>query len=107
MKKTILLSIFALIGISMQVQSRNIYFRMSTNTTDWSYIAADTAHIVVDYTDGNSFNTLVNSYRANDTILVAKGVYTIDAPIALKAGLKLYGGFDGTNSSPSLVQKVI
>ena len=99
MKKTILLSIFAIVGITLQVQSRNIYFRMSTNTTDWSYIAADTAHIVVDYIDGNSFNTLLNTYRANDTILVSKGTYTIDAGIALKTGQKLYGGFDGTSSS--------
>ena len=68
MKKTILLSIFALVGFFMQVQSRNIYFRMSTNTTDWSYIAADTAHIVVDYIDGNSFNTLLNSLDVSEEV---------------------------------------
>jgi len=74
---------------------------MSTNTTDWTNITADATHVIVDYSDGNSFNTLINAYLATDTIWVAKGTYTIDLAIALKADQKMYGGFDGTEISPS------
>jgi len=101
MKKTILLLIITLFSVNSLVQAKNYYIRMATNTSDWSKITADTAHIIVDYMDGDSFNAIINAYLATDTVWVAKGTYTIDNTIALKASQKLFGGFDGTESSLS------
>jgi hypothetical protein len=99
MKKTILLLIITLFSVSTLVQAKNYYIRMATNSSDWSNITADTAHIIVDYMDGDSFNAIINAYLATDTVWVAKGTYTIDKTIALKASQKLFGGFAGTESS--------
>jgi len=99
MKKTILLSFFALFSVCAQVFSMNYYIRMSTNTTDWSHITADATHVIVDYTDGDNLSLLINAYLSNDTIWIAKGTYTIDTSISLKSDQKLYGGFNGNESS--------
>jgi len=99
MRKKILLSTITLFSMCTQIFSVNYYIRISTNTSDWSSITADGTHVKVDYTDGDNLSLLVNAYLATDTIWVAKGIYTIDTAIALKADQKMYGGFEGTESS--------
>ncbi len=102
MKKTILLTVLTLLSVFTFVQAKNIFIRMASNTTDWSNVTVDANNVILDYTQGTSFNTFVNdTVEIGDIAWVAKGTYTVLGQITMKTGCSLIGGFNGTETSLS------
>ncbi|MBW7866717.1 MAG: hypothetical protein H3C31_00160, partial [Brumimicrobium sp.] len=92
MKKQLLIFIFFLMGMGMSLAQQTIYVNAgatgANNGTSW----ADA------YTD---FQTAINNASSDDAVWVAAGTYqptNSGEYFSMKEGVKIYGGFDGTET---------
>lgn len=107
MKKHLLASLMMAVACSNQLDAKNVYVKLSSDTEAWSHIVQDADHIVVEVSDGK-FNGILSNIAARDIVWVAKGIYQVTGSINLnetRAGVQLYGGFAGNETA--LEQRVL
>ncbi|WP_455585127.1 choice-of-anchor Q domain-containing protein [Bacteroides sp.] len=92
---------FVLLAIAMpfcnQVQAKNVYVKLSSDTEAWQHVVQDDNNVVVTISDGK-FNGILANILADDIVWVAKGEYQLTGSVNVngdRAGAKIYGGFNG------------
>ncbi len=86
--------------ITAQVSAKQIYVRLSSDSQAWSAVTQDADNIVVVLAGSNlSTDAFWSTLVSGDVIWVAKGVYNSTAAIVMPAGVTMYGGFYGDETS--------
>lgn len=113
MKKfTIVFAIFCIPFFAMQLNARSVYVKLASDAVAWSNITSDgIKNVVITLPAGSTdfVGNVLTSLQHGDTVLVAKGTYSIVSKLALiddtngniYGGIPLYGGFIGTETSAS------
>ncbi len=107
MKKHLVASLIIAMACSNQLEAKNVYVKLSSDTEAWSHIVQDADNVVVEVTDGK-FNGILGNIATQDRVWVAKGVYQVTGSINLnegRAGVHIYGGFNGNETS--LEQRIL
>ena len=74
MKKHLLASLMIAMACSNQLDAKNVYVKLSSDTEAWSHITQDENNVVVEITDGK-FNGILSNIATKDRVWVAKGIY--------------------------------
>ena len=96
--KKLLLTIIAICLLTISAQATKYY--LYTGSDPWGTRADGTKVSVA----AGTIHTVLNGYAASDVVWIANGTYattTSPATIALKAGMEVYGGFYGNETSLS------
>lgn len=107
MKKHLLASLMIAMACSNQLDAKNVYVKLSSDTEAWSHITQDENNVVVEITDGK-FNGILSNIATKDRVWVAKGIYQVTGSINLnedRAGVQIYGGFKGNETA--LEQRIL
>ena len=82
MKKHLLASLMIAMACSNQLDAKNVYVKLSSDTEAWSHITQDENNVVVEITDGK-FNGILSNIATKDRVWVAKGIYQVTGSINL------------------------
>lgn len=108
MKKTCyLFCVIVLLSFTaLQLNAKRVYVKLATDPDNaWSSVVPDANNVVVAMSAGNTaFNSseVLTNIAVNDEVWVAKGIYANTGALNMNgtlAGVKLYGGFKGDETS--------